>query len=195
MNESAEIRRRLAILERKVDSMIRVGVVSSVNRETCRARVTFPGGLVSGDLPILVKQAVGNRDFWMPEIDEQVTCVFLPNGTEIGFILGSFYSDEDERPTGTADPGVRMVEFSDGARFEFNTETSTFRLLVGDLELTITPDLMRIGGSGATQSFVRGEDLVALIQAHTHPTGVGPSGPPANASSFPDALSDIIKGR
>ena len=44
--------------------------------------------------------------------------------------------------------------------------------------------------------------LIDLLAAHTHPTGVGPSGPPANAASITGkkadidgTLSPIIKGR
>lgn len=191
----ANVEARLASLERKVANLVRVGVVSAVDRQTCRVRVAFPGEFVSNWLPVLVKQSVENRDFWMPAVDEQVTCVFLPNGLEVGFVLGSFYSDQDAIPDGAEAEGMRVVEFADGARFEYDTESSTFRLVVGDLELTITSDLMQIGGSGATQPFVRGDDLKSWLAAHVHPTGVGPSGPPSTAGTLDNVLSTIIKGR
>ena len=205
-----DIVERLRRLEQKVESMVRVGVVSAVDRQKCRVRVAFEGSFVSHSLPVLVKQSLNTKDFWMPEVDEQVTCVFLPNGTEVGFVLGSFYSDEEEIPSGAEAVGMRVVKFSDGARFEYDVQNSKLKIVVGSLEMEITPSHFRFGGSSATQSFVRGEDFVTIIKAvmdlvgvnQTHPTGVGPSGPPANAAAVTakkaelDAtLSTIFKSR
>jgi phage baseplate assembly protein gpV len=195
MDAIPDIRKRLAALESKVASIIRVGVVDTVDRTKCRVTVTFPGGFKSAGLPVMVKQSVENRDFWMPAVDEQVLCVFLPTGTEAGFVLGSFYSDEDAIPEGAEAEGMRVVEFADGARFEFSTEESKLRILVGELEVTLTPDLLQFGGEDGNQPFVRGTDLAAWLKAHVHPTGVGPSGPPTTAAQVDDTLSTIIKGR
>ena len=195
MSDLRMMEERISALERKVSSMVRVGVVDTVDRTTCRVTVAFPGGFKSDELPVLVKQSVENRDFWMPAVDEQVLCVFLPTGSEVGFVVGSFYSDQDEIPEGADGEGMRMVEFGDGARFEYDSVASRLRVLVGELELEITPDHFRFGGETGTQSFIRGEDAIALIKAHVHPTGVGPSGPPSNAASFDATLSEIIKGR
>lgn len=219
MTSMRELLQRIARLERIVSGMVRTGVVSSVDREKCRVRVAFAGNFVSYPLPVLVKQAGGHepgddrpipsRDYWLPDVGEQVTCVFLPNGTETGFVIGSFYSNQDPIPVGADAKGMRMTEFADGARFEYSTEESRFRALVGELELEITPEHFRFGGESGNQPFVRGTDhkalieaLIDLIVAHTHPTGVGPSGPPANGASFtakksdiPGTLSTIIKGR
>jgi len=198
MDAMRDIKDRLAALERKVSSMVRVGVVDTVDRTKCRVTVTYdvPGGQCkSWNLPVMVKQSVENRDFWMPAVDEQVVCVFLPTGPEVGFVLGSFYSDEDPIPDGADADGMRMVEFGDGARFEYSTADSKARLVIGDLELTLTSDLMQIGGSGATQPFVRGTDLKTALSALTVPTGVGPSGTPINAANFDSFLSTTIKGK
>lgn len=224
-----EIFRRLARLEQKVNSLVRVGVVSSVDREKCRVRVAFSGDFVSGWLPVLVKQTGlapdpgGNRDYWMPDVKEQVTCIFLPTGAEAGFVLGSFYSNQDSIPEGAEAPGMRVTEFDDGARFECDTKASKYSVTVGDLKIEITPDHVRLGGlevdittghirfggESGNQPFLRGTDtrtllegLIDLIISHTHPTGVGPSGPPANAAAFTTKrgevaalLSAIIFGR
>lgn len=195
MSELGDLKRRLYDLERKVTSMVRVGVVSSVDREKCRVRVAFPGGMVSDDLPVMVRNSTADREYWMPSIEEQVTCVFLPNGPEIGFVLGSFYSDQDPIPDGAEVDGMSVFEFSDGARFEYSTVNSTLKIVIGDLEVEMTPDTIKIGGPGATQPFVRGTDYGTLYKAHTHPTGVGPSGPPANAAEYDNTLSEIITGR
>lgn len=73
----------------------------------------------------------------------------------------------------------------------------------GSVVITLTPTgasihapqvLLEAGGD-ANQAFVRGQDLVAALQALTVPTAFGPSGPPLNAASFPPALSSTIRGR
>lgn len=197
----ADLSARISRLESVVKSIVRVGVVSTVNRDKCRVCVTFPssrGGFQSGELPVMVAASEAMRDYSMPAVDEQVVCVFLPNGPEAGFVLGSFYSDQDAIPDGAEAEGERVIEAD-----------TRLRLLVGGMEASITNDLVRIGGDSADQPFVRGTDhkallegLIDLIVAHVHPTGVGPSGPPANSAAFtakkPDVaatLSEIIKGR
>lgn len=195
MDAFAEIKTRLAALERRVAGLIRVGLVSDVNRETCRVRVAFPGNFVSDWLPVLVRQASTNLHYWMPDVDDQIVCIFLPTGSETGFALAAFYSDADPIPEGAEAEGMHVVEFADGARVEYNTEESTLRLLVGELEVTLRPDLLQFGGEDGNQPFVRGTDLATWLKAHVHPTGVGPSGPPTTAAQVDDTLSTIIKGR
>lgn len=216
------INQRLAALERHDKKSLQIGTVDKVDRSKCRVRVLFPipervdketGQVtrfaVSEMLPVLVKQSVGNRDYWMPTIGDQVLCIFPTGVGGAGFVLGSFYSDEEEIPEGAEAEGVRMVEFEDGTRIEYDTEASRLRVLVGELETEFTAEHVRMGGEDADQPFVRGTDLktllsalIDLVVAHTHPTGVGPSGPPVNATSITakkndidGTLSPIIKGR
>ena len=48
-------------------------------------------------------------------------------------------------------------------------------------------------GSVATELTVLGETLKAWLETHTHPTGVGPSGPPIEAGTLGTCLSTSIK--
>jgi len=55
----------------------------------------------------------------------------------------------------------------------------------GEAEVRITPSgevVVKAGrialGERAAQAVVLGDDFQRLFNAHTHPTGVGPSGPP-----------------
>jgi phage baseplate assembly protein V len=223
-----DIKDRLADLERGATRVFRYGVVDTVDRTKCRVTVTFPlsstvdpttGKVVprnvkSGGMPVLVKQSVKNRDYWMPDVGERVLCLFLPNDSDTGFVLGSFYSDEDPIPDGAEDEGMRVVQLADGARFEYSTDDSEGHAQVGDVDIEIaadhvsvlagnletefTADYIRMGGDDATQPFVRGTDhktllsaLIDLVAAHTHPTGMGPSGPPANAADLTAKKADI----
>lgn len=132
-----EIREDIRKLQSVLKNLVRVGVVSSINSGDCTAKVAFKefnGGVVSYDLPIMVKQSMHNKDYWMPDIHEQVVCVFLPTGLEQGFILGSFYSDVDK--TAVQNPDVRQVTFSDGTVIQYDREAHKLTAnCVGNIEV------------------------------------------------------------
>ena len=101
-------------------SIIRIGEVSSVDAAKGTARVVFDDfdSIVSYDLQVISRNTFANRDYAMPDIGEDVICIFLPTGTEAGFILGSVYAGEITPPESTIDR--RCVEFSDGAKFMYD---------------------------------------------------------------------------
>ncbi len=111
----------------QLKNMLRVGRVSSVNGTNCTARVTFPDkeGLVSAELPVLQIGSLSTMGYWVPEVDTQVLCAFLPNpsgkGINTGFILGAFYSTENPPPE--SDPAVRSITFPDGSRIRYSDGT------------------------------------------------------------------------
>lgn len=100
-------------------NIIRIGKVSAVDGQSCRASVTFgeQENLVSQWLPVLVMGSKETRGYWLPEVDTQVLCIFLPNtsgqGLKEGFIMGAFYSDVDTPVE--SDPAVRSITFADGS--------------------------------------------------------------------------------
>lgn len=93
-----------ADLQALVMGMLRVGRVSSVDASNATARVVFPGDedVVSYDLPIVVAGASRSMNYWVPVIDEQVLCLFLPSAIEQGFIIGGFYSQAQTPPINDA---------------------------------------------------------------------------------------------
>lgn len=105
-------------------NVLRIGKVSAVDGASCSARVTFSEqeNLVSQWLPVLVVGSKETRGYWVPEVDTQVLCVFLPNtsgqGLKEGFIIGAFYSDVDTPVE--SDPDVRSVTFLDGSRVRYD---------------------------------------------------------------------------
>lgn len=109
-----------------LNNLIRIGKVSSVNYQKGTARVYFPDddGIVSYDLPVLHRNALKNKDYNMPDIDERVLCLFLSSGVETGFILGSIYTDIVPTPESTGDK--RTVVFEDGSRFSYDRRTHQF---------------------------------------------------------------------
>lgn len=116
-----DIEYRLNKIEAKLNNIVRIGEVSSINETDCTVKVVFQefdNSFVSHDLPIMVKQSMANKDYWLPDINEQVVCIFLPTGLENGFVLGSLYSEED-KPV-LANPQIRNVTFSDGSSMTYD---------------------------------------------------------------------------
>lgn len=112
------------IIYRIIRDIFRIGKVSSVNGANCTVRVTFPDkeDLVSDDLPVIVIGSHETKGYWVPEVDTQVLCCFLPIisgcGLNKGFVIGGFYSVED--PPEETDPDVRCIKFPDGSFFRYD---------------------------------------------------------------------------
>ena len=119
-------------------NIVRVGRVSSINVQNNTAKVVFDDkdDLVSDDLSILNRGSLANKDYWIPDIDEQVLCLFLPNpsghGLNAGFVLGSFFSDVDQQQESS--PDIRAIKFSDGSEVKHDRST-------GDLTIKATGDI------------------------------------------------------
>lgn len=64
-----------------IKRLIRVGTVSSVNAAAGTLRVAFAAQneMVTYELPVLTRGSKNNKDYWLPDVDEQVLCLFLPN--------------------------------------------------------------------------------------------------------------------
>jgi len=103
---------------------LKFGFVVEINASACTARVQFDDndGIVSPPLLVPVKQGNMNKDYWMPEIGDYVSCLLDENG-ERGLIQSSHYTDE--RKPSVTDPDVRQIAFSDGMSVTFNRKTHT----------------------------------------------------------------------
>ena len=64
----------------------------------------------------------------MPDIGEDVLCVFLLGGIEDGFVLGSFYAPEVARPTANKDE--RKVKFKDDTTVTYNRATHELDVVI-----------------------------------------------------------------
>lgn len=87
-------------LEGKTTPLLRTGTVSSVDKEKATVKVFFEDRdeSTSGDLRVVTKNTMRTKMYWMPEVDEQVLCLFDPRGEEDGYVIGSIYSDVDKSP-------------------------------------------------------------------------------------------------
>ena len=83
-----------------VRNMVRNGIVSSVNAKNGTVRVAFEDKdkNVSAELPVISRGSMETKDYWLPDVGEQVVCLFASNdkNTSTGWILGTFFSDKDK---------------------------------------------------------------------------------------------------
>lgn len=179
-------------------SKLRIGRVSALDPELGRVRVAFgdQDGMESWWLPVLQRRTLGDRTYWMPEVEEQVACLVDEGGVD-GYVVGALYSQADPPPV-TA-PGRAHAAMKDGAVVEYDRDAH--RLTVdlsaagGDVVIRVPSGKnVFVGGDGAkalaTVDFVNNVYLT-----HTHPTPAGPSGPPiakGNEAQWPQVTQ---KGR
>lgn len=108
--------------------MFKVGIVTAQQVVTgagasgagCRVRVQFPDldQLQSWWLPVVQRGTHDDKDFWMPDIGEQVV-VLMDQFYEDGAVLGAIYSTVDTVPAGMT-PDKRHLTVKDGAVFEYD---------------------------------------------------------------------------
>ncbi len=117
-------------ITRQLGQLIRVGVVSSIDPAAHTARVNFEedGNIESYDLQVLAKNSFANKDYNMPDLNEDVLCIFLPQGPENGFILGALYAGEVTTPTSNAN--IRMVQFNDDTRVTYNRSSHELDVVI-----------------------------------------------------------------
>ena len=115
-----------------VKNLIRLGVVSSKNPSNMTVRVVFDGkeNLVSAELPVLNRGSQQVKDYWLPDVGEQVVCLFLPNsngnGVNEGYVLGSHFSTQDA-PVKTGDD-IRRIDFGDGSYVEHDRNSGNLTI-------------------------------------------------------------------
>ena len=107
-----------------------VGTVSAVDADKVQARVRLPecDNLRTHWLNVLQRNTQNNKDYWLPDIGEQVEVLLDANG-EDGVILGSVYSSVDKPPF--SDKNVRGTVYADGAEFSYNRDTHTLTVRGG----------------------------------------------------------------
>lgn len=148
-----------------LQNLIRVGVVSSRNPEKCAVKVIISDqdNMVSNWLPVIVPQSLKNKDYALPDVGEQVVCLFLGNGIETGYCLGSIYSEADVPPTNNGNK--RGTWFEDGSYVEWDRGTGDLTIrakgninIIADGDITITSEgniTTSAGGANTDISFTK----------------------------------------
>lgn len=163
-------------LPEKINDLIRIGEVSSINPKKGTARVVFDDddGTVSFDLPILQRNTFATKDFNSVNVGEDVLCLFLPTGPEEGFIIGSFYAGEIELPE--SDENKRTTLFKDGTRISYDMAAHVLTAIIEGTVLTAdrknvsatVPEAVMVTCKTAT---VKASMQVTVDTPETHVTG------------------------
>jgi len=116
---------------------VRHGVVTDVDEVGHRVRVTFADNdnVVSAWLPVITSLASKDNLYCLPDIEEEVICVFEGNDAQEGdgFCVGSFYNDLNKPKI--ADKNKKRVDFEGGSYIEFDRSS-------GNLEINCTGDII-----------------------------------------------------
>lgn len=106
---------------------LETGTVSDIDERRAMARVRLPDhdNLRTAWLSVLHHNTQNNKDYWLPDIGEQVKVLLDLNGDD-GVILGSVYSDVDKPLIASRDK--RRIDFSDGAFTEYDRKQSAMTI-------------------------------------------------------------------
>lgn len=119
-------------MEGAARQLVREGVVSEVYPERHSCRVTFAdkSALVSAELPVLIPFALANKAYALPDVGEEVVCLFASNAdqTGTGWIIGARYSDKVQ--PAVDDINKTRLDFKDGTYLEYDRANHTLRVEV-----------------------------------------------------------------
>lgn len=105
-----------------VNNLLRTGLVSSVDEQKATVRVVFKDrdNMVSYDLPVIHLHTLHVKGYRMPDVGENVVCLFQGNGMQDGYCLGAIYSDVDLPPV--RDKNLCGIWFEDGSHVYYDRE-------------------------------------------------------------------------
>lgn len=178
-----------------------------------RVRIPERGDIVSPPMYVLQQGTRETKAFWVPKVNEQVAFIRRDDGAA-GVILGAFYSTRDQTDADLNAEGQTGTVFADGTSVIYDENTGELTIdsvgkvivtaadeisaTVGtcEVKLTSTEAIMKKGTTqvkvaakvnietAAGSLFAVIDDMLTANIAETHPTAVGPSGPPVNVASY-----------
>jgi len=119
----------IAELKRKLSNLVRVTKIVTPNGDgKALATVAIGDDEESIEFPVL-SFANSFKKHWIPiRADEQVLVVFPFGNANKGYIFRGIFWKELKEPDG-ADSKTEIIEYEDGARLTYNTETSTLKVV------------------------------------------------------------------
>lgn len=91
-------------------------------------------------------------------------------------------------------PDIKYLYLKNGVALGLNSNQTEVSIIAGSAEIFINSSgEIHIKSGEAVEKSVKGETLIQWLTNHTHPTGVGPSGPPTQASTLNTCLSQKVK--
>lgn len=138
-----DLENRMKQLEERLNSTVQVGTVTEVLGGAVRVDIN---GHATHELPVLFTRTQTDKFFAMPDVGEQVVCLFLPIGLEQGFVLGAIYSDEDLPPSDGAH--VTHIAFGDGSSVEYDRKNHSLDITVSSGEVTVKAEKVTLDCGG-----------------------------------------------
>jgi uncharacterized protein involved in type VI secretion and phage assembly len=126
-----------------------------------------------------------------PDVDDEVLVLFDHGDMRFPYVLGAVWNGKDAMPNergSDADNAIRLIKSRSGHQIIFDDISGAEKVTVIDksgnsIEMSsagvvIKSSNIKIGSDGTSEALVLGNAFMDLFNNHTHPTGVGPSGPP-----------------
>lgn len=104
-----------AELQRKLDNIIRFGVIAEVNHATARARVKS-GDILTDFLPFVTFRAGTTKTWSPPTVGEQCVMLSVSGEFTTACILVGLYTQNSPSQS----PDEHVIEFADGAKITYN---------------------------------------------------------------------------
>jgi phage baseplate assembly protein V len=119
-DELRELKERVEWLTAQLNRLVAIGKVVAVDEKTAKVRVELgeKDKVVTYWLPVLTQKTELDKEYWMPDVDELVVCIFTPPSFERGFVVGSYYTAEDPPPV--TDRNKYHRRFKDGTVIEYD---------------------------------------------------------------------------
>jgi uncharacterized protein involved in type VI secretion and phage assembly len=174
-----------------------IGIVSNVADPDSlgRVKVRYPWLKDDSESPwarvVSFMAGAGRGAVFRPEAGDEVLVLFDHGDMRFPYVIGAVWNGKDAIPKergSDADNAVRMIKSRSGHQILLDDSTGAEKVTVIDkngnsIEMSsagvvIKSNNVRIGSDGASQALVLGNAFMDLFNNHTHPTGVGPSGPP-----------------
>lgn len=185
-----------------------IGVVTSVDDPDTLGRVKVSYPWLQDDVESPWARVVGfmagkNRGaVFRPEVDDEVLLVFEHGDMRRPYIIGALWNGKDAIPDERGEDkknDIRLIKSRSGHTIIFDDSDGNELITINDkhgntIELNangvvVRSDAILIGSSDASEGLVLGDAFMQLFNAHTHPTGVGPSGPPTQPMASGDHVS------
>lgn len=161
--------------------MLKFGNISEIDAAKGLARVEFDDdGIVSGWLSLLAKKSKDETEHYPLDVKEHVCCL-MDERCENGVILGAIYS-KDEKP-GLTSKDKFGIKYKSGDEESYDRQDRKKLVKVGAAEHSLTQQGHTIKNGSETLKAIL-LDLLAQLEIETHPTPVGPTGPPTNAAAY-----------
>ncbi len=175
-----------------------VGVVSSIDDPDAhgRVKVKYPWLEDQSESPwarVATFMAGPSRGaVFRPEVGDEVLVLFDHGDVRFPFVIGGVWNGPDAAPTergSDSDNHVRLIKSRSGHLVALDdtpgkenvtvTDKAGNSIALSSQGVVIKSQAIKVGSDGASQGLVLGDAFLSLFNSHTHPTGVGPSGPPA----------------